>query len=140
MPGEFICDNSVAMRWIFPSAKKSDMTYAMAVAESIEHARAVVPPLWEMECVNVIYKEVAKKIIGLQKAQEILAYLAELVVVDRESHVAIGILFDYAQRFRISAYDAMYLVLAKERHLPLATLDTELKQAAKAANIAMYYP
>jgi len=140
MPGDFICDNSVAMRWVFPSAKKSDMTYALAVAESIEHARAVVPPLWEMECVNVINKEVAKKIIELQKAQEILAYVADLVMVDRESQVAIGILFDYALRFRISAYDAMYLCLAKERHLPLATLDADLKQAAQEANIAMYYP
>jgi len=101
------------------------MTYALAVAESIEHARAVVPPQWEMECVNVINKEVAKKIIGLQKAQEILAYVADLVMVDRELPVAIGILFDYAQRFRISAYDAMYLYLAKERHLPLATLDAD---------------
>jgi len=140
MQGDFVCDNSVAMRWAFPSNKKSDMSYALAVAESIGHAWAVVPPLWEMECVNVINKEVAKKIIGLQKAQEILAYVSELVVVDRDTHVALRMLFDYAQRFKISAYDALYLCLAKERHLPLSTLDEELKQAAKEANIAIYYP
>jgi predicted nucleic acid-binding protein len=37
-----------------------------------------------------------------------------------------------ADRFRLSLYDAAYLELAQRRKLPLATLDQELLNAARA--------
>jgi predicted nucleic acid-binding protein len=37
-----------------------------------------------------------------------------------------------ADRFRLSLYDAAYLELAQRRMLPLATLDQELRAAARA--------
>ena len=37
-----------------------------------------------------------------------------------------------ADRFRLSLYDAAYLELAQRRMLPLATLDHELRAAARA--------
>ncbi len=37
-----------------------------------------------------------------------------------------------AERFRLTLYDACYLELAQRRNLPLASLDRQLSDAAKA--------
>ena len=42
-----------------------------------------------------------------------------------------------ARRFRLSAYDAVYLELAQHLQLPLATLDRILAAAAAAAGVAI---
>src|SRR5947207_3040605 len=39
--------------------------------------------------------------------------------------------------FRVSAYDAAYLNLAKRDRIPLATLDEQLQAAAKAAGVPL---
>ena len=42
-----------------------------------------------------------------------------------------------ADRYRLTLYDAAYLELAQRRQLPLASLDTALMTAAKAAGTAV---
>lgn len=39
--------------------------------------------------------------------------------------------------FRLTLYDACYLELAQRRGLPLATLDTDLREAAKTLDIPL---
>jgi len=43
----------------------------------------------------------------------------------------------FAERHRLTLYDAAYLELAQRRDLPLATLDTELRAAASTENVAL---
>jgi predicted nucleic acid-binding protein len=42
-----------------------------------------------------------------------------------------------AERFRLTVYDAVYLELAQRKHLPLATLDRELRDAGMALGVAL---
>jgi predicted nucleic acid-binding protein len=42
-----------------------------------------------------------------------------------------------ADRFQLTVYDAAYLELAERRTLPLATLDAELRAAAKALGVRL---
>jgi predicted nucleic acid-binding protein len=42
-----------------------------------------------------------------------------------------------AERHRLTLYDAVYLELALRRALPLATLETELRAAAKAEGVKL---
>ncbi len=42
-----------------------------------------------------------------------------------------------AERFSLTMYDAAYLELALRHHLPLATLDRELRSAAPALDIEL---
>jgi predicted nucleic acid-binding protein len=44
-----------------------------------------------------------------------------------------------ARAFRLSAYDAVYLDLARSYKLPLATLDAELRTAAGQANVELLH-
>lgn len=51
---------------------------------------------------------------------------------------ALGDTLHLARRYKLSAYDATYLELALRTGLPLATLDTDLKKAAKAAGVQAF--
>jgi predicted nucleic acid-binding protein len=44
---------------------------------------------------------------------------------------------DLARAHGLTVYDAMYLEAAIRRGLPLATLDSDLKRAARAAGVAL---
>jgi predicted nucleic acid-binding protein len=43
----------------------------------------------------------------------------------------------HADQFRLTLYDAAYLELAQRRGLPLATLDGDLRVAARAAGLEL---
>jgi predicted nucleic acid-binding protein len=45
---------------------------------------------------------------------------------------------EIARKYRLSAYDAAYLELATRQELPLATLDQDLRKAAKRAGVAIF--
>lgn len=51
-----------------------------------------------------------------------------------------GATLDLAHVHRISVYDAMYLELARRLPLPLATLDAELRAAARSADVDVLPP
>lgn len=43
-----------------------------------------------------------------------------------------------SREFRLTGYDAQYLELARRLNLPLATLDRDLRKAAKKAGVSLY--
>jgi predicted nucleic acid-binding protein len=68
-----------------------------------------------------------------------LADLALLsITVDPETNrQAWGATTILAARHRLTLYDSAYLELARRRCLPLATLDADLRAAAKAEDVAL---
>jgi predicted nucleic acid-binding protein len=48
-----------------------------------------------------------------------------------------GATLQMASRNRLTVYDAAYLELAKRRDLPLATLDEDLRTAARAEGVGL---
>lgn len=45
-----------------------------------------------------------------------------------------------AVNYNLTGYDAAYLELAMRKTLPIATLDDELRKAARAAGIELFQP
>jgi predicted nucleic acid-binding protein len=43
-----------------------------------------------------------------------------------------------SREFKLSGYDAQYLELARRLNLPIATLDRDLRKAAKKAKVPTY--
>lgn len=43
-----------------------------------------------------------------------------------------------SREFKFTGYDAQYVELARRRNLPLATLDKDLRRAAKKAGVSIY--
>jgi predicted nucleic acid-binding protein len=136
----YVLDNSVAMRWLLASQKKSDQAYAEEVLQSLSEVDAVVPHLWHLEAANVLLS--AEK-CGELETGEVERFIAQLeslpIQVDPlTARQAFSRTLSLSRAYKLSSYDAAYLELAIREGLPLATLDKDLKKAAKQADVELY--
>lgn len=125
------------MRWCFDDGSNR---YADHVLDRLlNNNQALVPVLWLYEVASVLSKAQRRGILPAFKAQGFLTNLRTLdIVVEEVAHDRILVdVFALANRFGLSGYDASYLELAKRKTIPLATLDEELRQAAKAAGVTL---
>lgn len=138
----FVLDNSVTMCWLLANGKPADMAYADSVLGALRARRALVPSLWAPEAANVIAKGEAKGLFTEARSQAFVALLGRLNIVTdpaTASH-AFGDTLHLARRYRLSSYDASYLELALRSGAPLASLDADLVQAAKAVGVQPFKP
>ena len=128
----FVIDNSVVSGWYL---ENQATPYTEAIAEQLLEDRASAPALWELELTNVLRTACLRQRMTAEKAQQILARIANLPIdIDRQP-VPRSELLALALRFGLSSYDAAYLELALRRQLPLATQDDALRAAALAAGV-----
>lgn len=136
----FVLDNSIAMRWLLETSKIKDQNYAESVLETLSDVDAIVPSLWHLEAVSVL--------LGAEKRGEITEGEIEIFITQLESlpidvdmstaNQAFSRTIRLAKLYKLSSYDASYLELAIRTGVPLATLDKDLKKAAKKASIILY--
>jgi predicted nucleic acid-binding protein len=98
--------------------------------------------LWALEVANVLAKCESRRVVTEARSQRFIALLERLdIVPDHVTHLhALGMTLQLARRFKLSAYDAAYLELALRTGSALATLDMELKKAAKSAGVPIFSP
>jgi predicted nucleic acid-binding protein len=129
-----VLDASITLAWAYgeettPTVRK--------VFKRVAEIGAWVPSLWRLEIANVLELNVRR---GRQDAafrDATLEDLAELpIIIDAETdqHAWTATLSLAIDR-RLTVYDAAYLELAKRRALPLATLDDELRTAARSEGV-----
>ncbi|MEE8056259.1 MAG: type II toxin-antitoxin system VapC family toxin [Pseudomonadales bacterium] len=134
-----VIDNSVMMRWLFKDGSASDQQYAKNVLQAIkvEAFTVLVPYLWVYESAFVTHYYTKQQVISQEDASRRLDALFELSTIIRgEEHP--NQLLTLAQPYKVSAYDASYLLLAKQQDCPLATLDKKMQKACKAFNGTLY--
>lgn len=132
----FVIDSSVTLAWVYGE----ETTAAIAeVLARLKDTGAWAPGLWRLEVANVLEMSVRR---GRHDASFRDAALADLTVlpvsIDAETdRQAWGTTVRLAAQHRLTVYDAAYLELAQRRGLPLATLDTELRNAASAEGLIL---
>jgi predicted nucleic acid-binding protein len=130
----FVLDTSVAAGWFLENQAS---VYTEAVGAMLQEDRAVVPAVWELEVTNVLRTACMRRTMNAQAAQLVLTQIAVLPIeVDREP-VLRAELLALAIRFGLSTYDAAYLELALRLQLPVATLDSALREAALASGVGV---
>jgi predicted nucleic acid-binding protein len=134
-----ILDSSVVIAWLMPDEQAAEAD--LAVTEAMLDG-ADVPALFGFEVANAMMMNVRRKRIGLDAA---LASLADLGTLDIRPEIAptpeqLQRIATLAANHRLSAYDAAYLELARRLVGRLATLDGDLKTAAKAENVPLFVP
>lgn len=136
----FVMDNSIAMRWLLASEKKSDQAYAEAVLESLVDVDATVPNLWHLEAANVLVTAERRGELETGDVERFIAQLESLPfqVDPMTAHQAFSRTLSLSKAYKLSSYDAAYLELAIREGLPIATLDKDLLKAAKKAGVALY--
>ena len=136
----YVLDNSVTMRWLLASQKKTDQAYAELVLQSLVETEAIVPHLWHLEAANVLLGAEKR---GELEPGEVEGFITQLeglpIQVDPlTAHQAFSRTLSLSRAYKLSSYDAAYLELAIREGLPLATLDKNLRKAAKRAEVALY--
>jgi predicted nucleic acid-binding protein len=97
----------------------------------------VVPVLWIFEVVNSLLVLARRRIIdGMQcaRARQTILHLRP-VIDDEGPDSALAEISRLAEKFALSAYDAVYLEVALRRGLPLASRDRALNEAAKLSGV-----
>lgn len=83
------------------------------------------PILWRTEFRNALVKCLRGGVLQPDKAFRIMA-AAEAMMSGNEFHVASDDVLELAASSACTAYDAEYVVLAREAHVPLVTTDKEI--------------
>lgn len=130
-------DASIAMSWCFPDEADG---YAYAVLDALTGSTAMAPSLWPVEIANALAMGERRKRITRSDTTRFLALIAGLPIdIDSETSArALDYVLPLARAFSLTAYDATYLDLAMREGLTLATLDVDLRKAARKAGVRIF--
>lgn len=124
-----VIDASVGVK-LFLVEPLSDAAHALFTRLTTDPpARFYTPDLFYIECANTFWKAVHRWGLAPEEAQQFIgqAGLLALTAVSTASLMASA--FDIALAYRITAYDAAYVALARQLNLPLITADVRLARA-----------
>jgi predicted nucleic acid-binding protein len=140
MPDRFVLDASVTIRWVLRDGSAPDRAYADKVLDSLAAAVAWVPALWYTETIHMLRCAEDDGKMGESALAGFVYRLTQLPIeLDNDSPAGIQLAVAAISReFGLSGYDAQYLELARRRNAPIATLDRDLRKAAKRAGVTLY--
>lgn len=133
----FVLDCSVTMAWCFEDEATPGTT---RLHRSLaENSTALAPAIWSLEVANVLMTAERTRRITASQVRQTIHFLEALPIEIeplRPPQVFADIL-PLARERRLTSYDAAYLELAFREGLPLATLDRQLRKAARAISVAL---
>jgi predicted nucleic acid-binding protein len=136
----FVLDATVALCWYFEDQKTA---YTEAVFERLARGDvALVPAIWPFEVVNSLVVAARQKSISAPQLETFVRDLKDLPVEVNLEGVerAYSSIVRISRQHQLSSYDAAYLDLALVEGLPLATLDKNLRAAAKRSGVELLIP
>ena len=136
----FVPDASATMPWRF---EDEATPWTEALLDRIQGGEEVlVPAHWPLEVVNALLSARRRGRITAEQMSEFIDDLAALPIrLEPPSGPAQWpTIVALAEKHRLTAYDAAYLDLVRRTGLPLATLDDDLRNAARAEGVALVEP
>jgi predicted nucleic acid-binding protein len=134
----FVLDASIALAWFLDDPVA---TYAVRVRQDLLGGiRAVVPALWHLEMANGLAVAERRKILSSADVVRSLMDIEQLSAQALDTVtdlVSVREALETARGFQLSAYDAVYLELARDEAIALATLDKSLRSAATKAGVEL---
>lgn len=132
-----VLDNSVACSLILDEEASP---YALEVKDAIERGeQAFAPPLLFSEFANVLCTSCRRRRMDRIDIPEAIRSLYDLGITEiRFTTDELLGLADLALDWEVTAYDAHYVALARQRQLPLATLDRGMRNAAGRAGVRIF--
>lgn len=134
MKAGFVIESSIVMAWCFQD--KATLATNRLLERMVTEA-AAVPAWWSLEITDMLALAERKKRITAAQIAQFIALIEsfDLEVDDQAPGRAFAQLLPLCRSHELSSYDAAYLDLAMRLQLPLATLDDDLRAAAKALGI-----
>ena len=135
-----VADASATLTWCF---EDEAMPWTDALLADLRAGdEAMVPAHWPAEVANALLIAVRRGRISREKANRFFLDLRALPIrIDAESSETVfDQAFKLAEKYSLTVYDAAYLELAFREGLPLATLDNDLRKAARASGVPLVGP
>jgi len=136
----FVLDASVALAWAVDDPEPEN---ARRIRESfLRGHKAIVPSLWILEVANgLVLAERRGKLdaIEVEHARQLYERMMTAYVEIQTDQLQADFrgIQELARKYQMTAYDAAYLLLALQRRIPLATLDSSLIAAAKKSGVTV---
>jgi len=134
--GPFVVDASLTLSWCFAD---EETPYSRSVLAALHTTYAVVPALWPFEVASVLVVAERRQRITQEGIAKFLDALGRLPIqVERREALWLWqAVLPLARDYRLSAYDAAYLELAKRERMSLATLDRDLQEAGRSLGVGV---
>jgi predicted nucleic acid-binding protein len=131
-----VLDSSATLAWIYSEETTNSIRLLF---EAVGEEGAFVPALWRLEIANSLTVAVGRGRIDANFRRAALTDLAllDIAIDDQTDAHAWGETLRMANLFKLTVYDAAYLELAQRRNLPLATLDGEMRAAARSLDLRL---
>ena len=131
-----VLDASIALTWCFSDERTAATT---AVLNHVVDQAAFAPAIWPLEVLNALVVAQRRGRCNAADRLRLTGFLRQLPITIDEDTLphAWTTTAELADRFRLTIYDAAYLELAHRQSLPLATLDSDLRRAAKAVGVSL---
>lgn len=131
-----VIDASATLPWYFQDEASLE---SELIFDRVASVGATVPGHWKLEAANGFQTALRRRRIDPDCRDESLADLDSLPIdIDPETNARAWLdTLQIARRFGLTPYDAAYLELAVRGHLPLATLDKDLRRAASDAGVEL---
>jgi|SRR5579862_6002171 len=132
-----VVDASVTLAWCFED-EATNLTEAVLDLLSAG-AETVVPAIWPMEVANALLTAERRKRTTTAQVTGLLQRISKLPITVESMPPARAFehVLQVARQQGLTEYDAAYLELALRESLPLATLDGNLRRAARSAGVAL---
>jgi predicted nucleic acid-binding protein len=131
-----VVDASIALTWCFED-EVTDETEA--IGTRVDSEGAIVPGLWRLKVANTLLLAERRGRIDRSDVEQRLELLAALPIsIDADTGIrAWTDTLLLARAERLTLYDAAYLELAIRQDVELATLDRDLRRAARKMGVAI---
>ena len=120
------------------TAERTDYAAAIVERAASDALELVIPQMCHFELAAVLSRKVRSRVVSNATAQEFFEQLDALGFELFVESFRYSELYDRAMAMNCQAGDAIYLTLAQDLDLPIATLDGGMRQAARQAGIAVY--
>jgi predicted nucleic acid-binding protein len=128
-------DATVGVSWA--AVSQSSVASGQLLQEVAAGVPFVVPGLWMYEVSNALLVLMRRKKIEPGQCARVREALGNLnpIIDDEGPRRALNRIWDLANQYSLTVYDAVYLELAQRRKLPLASRDEELIEAARQCGV-----
>lgn len=137
---QVVLDASIALSWCFEDeGGREQLRILDRLTAGME---AVVPAVWILEVINAGMVGQRRGRISADAFISFITQLIKLPIAIDHPKIAgsARAIINLSLTFSLSSYDASYLELAARAGLPLLTLDTRLRSAARKAGISTSMP
>lgn len=129
-----VIDASVTLACVLNEPRDSD-----ELVELLGNCEPVAPWIWWLEVTNALLVRERRKLMTPAQSERVLALLDgwNVELSHRVEARSLAEIAHFSRPHQLTTYDAAYLEAAVSHALPLCTLDSNLKRAAKAIGVKL---